>query len=317
MKSEDKLVSVVITTHNRVELLKKAIISVKNQSYKNMECFIIDDASDMDIEQEIQPLLDERFQLIKIGKKESKGGNHARNIGISHCNGSYVAFLDDDDIWLENKLEEQVAYMENHSEVGVVYCSRIFCYNSIWREVELIDSNNQGDCSKRIFNYNNATTSSIMVKRELLLDNLFDEELQFWQEYDLLIRLCQITQVGYVDKPLVEYLINYNDSNRKTNKYDEWLNAVEYINKKYAEEISCLSNNEKKLRELLVCYDACNRLFASGRKNERRPIYKKMFLLTKDPKHLIKYIFNFDHSDKVCYKMRKINVDDHKDLYIL
>lgn len=297
-------VSIVITTRNRVELLKKAIESVKNQTYKNLECFIVDDASDYDIEPFIINTIDERFKIIKIKSTETRGGNYARNLGISNCSGAYVALLDDDDIWMENKIEEQLKHMENNQNVGIVYCGRTFCYSAGLRQKEVLNLQNQGDCSKRIFYNIICTTSTIMFRRELFVDDLFDEELQFWQEYDLMIRLCQRTQVGVIDKALVDYLINQNDVNRKTNKYDEWIEAVEYIGKKYRILIDELTSTEKCGRKLMIDYDAVNRLYASGRKKERRKIFWRMFKNTKSLKYLIKCILNWDRNDTVYMRQK-------------
>ena len=104
----EPLVSAIITTHNRKKMVGRAIESVLCQTYKNLECIVVDDASDESAESVCKSY---PVHYIYIPKEESTGGNHARNVGIMKAKGKYVAFLDDDDYWLPTKIEKQVAYL--------------------------------------------------------------------------------------------------------------------------------------------------------------------------------------------------------------
>ena len=117
----DKLVSAIITTHNRQDLLLRAVRSVFSQTYKNIELIVVDDASN---DRADELLKEFNLQYIYIPKEESKGGNHARNTGILTAKGEYVALLDDDDYWLPTKIEKQVRLIEEKKS-GIVYCGRI------------------------------------------------------------------------------------------------------------------------------------------------------------------------------------------------
>lgn len=92
-----QLVSAIITTHNRAELLTRAIESALGQTYREIEVIVVDDAS-TDNTREVC----EKYPIhyIHIPKAESRGGNYARNLGIRAVKGEYCAFLDDDDYWL-------------------------------------------------------------------------------------------------------------------------------------------------------------------------------------------------------------------------
>ena len=92
-------VSVIIPTYNRVQLLKQAVISVLQQTYQNFEIIIINDGSTVNIFESVHNL-DSRIKVIK--QKHSGSGN-ARNLGIQYARGKYVAFLDDDDIFMPDK----------------------------------------------------------------------------------------------------------------------------------------------------------------------------------------------------------------------
>lgn len=257
------LVSVIITTHNREMLLRRAIESVINQSYKDIECIVVDDASDyVSNVSESYPI-----EYIYIPKEKSKGGNHARNVGLLKARGTYVAFLDDDDFWKRDKIEKQLQLIIN-KDCALVYCGldlEIVNKNRIKHKIVYPLSNYQGNLSKRIL-YNICTsTSCIFSRRDLLIDvGAFDENLRFWQEYDLLIRLAQKGDFYFVNEPLVCYRIDALDKQRLTNKYSEWLLSVDYIHQKYKSLYSQLNSLEKLQSKTLVWRDAVGRSKKAG-----------------------------------------------------
>ncbi|MCD7929409.1 MAG: glycosyltransferase family 2 protein [Clostridiales bacterium] len=301
IESSKNLVSIIITTHNRENLLKRAINSVKNQTYDNFECIVVDDASDYNIKKSLINVLDDRFKLIEISKYETKGGNYARNLGILNSKGKYIAFLDDDDYYANDKIEKQVEILDKYEDYGIVYCTRTFVNGNYMYE-EKIDKTLQGDCSKKIFYNIIGVTSTIMIRKNLLENIKFDENLKFWQEYDLMTRLCQLSNVFLINEPLVYYTVS-NNINRLSNKFEEWQEAVKYINKKYSNLIDKLDSEEKLLREKMICYDSCSRLDACGRRKERKLYLKRIYKITHSFKDLIKYILNIDGNDLVKIKV--------------
>jgi len=107
------LVSVIIPSKNRPEFLSNAIESVRNQTYRPIELIIIDDGSDQPINSKVKELNDREFSIQIIRNHPSKGVAAARNQGIKQSKGKWVAFLDDDDEWIKNKLERQVDELSN------------------------------------------------------------------------------------------------------------------------------------------------------------------------------------------------------------
>lgn len=257
------LVSVIITTHNRESLLRRAIESVLNQSYPKIECIVVDDASD------VVSNVKDQYSIIYeyIQKSDSKGGNHARNVGLSKASGEYVAFLDDDDYWMPDKIEKQLNLFLSKSCV-LVYCGlnlEIVDKDSVKHKVVYPLINYQGDISKRILYSICTSTSCIFTKRQLIIDEGgFDENLHFWQEYDLLIRLAQKGEFYYVNEPLVNYRIDAYDKHRLTNKYWEWRKAVNYIHEKYCYLYDQLNLLEKLQVNTLVWRDSVGRCKKSG-----------------------------------------------------
>ena len=255
----EKLVSAIITTHNRKELLKRAIESVLSQTYAHIELIVVDDASD-DGTSEI--CKDSRIHYIFIPKGESRGGNYARNLGVKSSRGEYCAFLDDDDFWLPEKIEKQVALFEGY-DCEIVHCGRrleIVKSNKVLYKNKMPRKAHCGDMHERILFTICTTTSCIMCKRKALLEiGLFDENLRFWQEYELTIRLAQRKPFYYVNEPLTVYRIDAKDKGRLTNKYYAWKRAVAYVYDKHSVLYEKLGWGDKLAVRMMFLNDAKHR----------------------------------------------------------
>lgn len=240
-----EIVSAIITTHNRKELLKRAIDSVFKQTYPNIEIIVIDDAS-TDGTSEI--CKDSRIKYIYIQKEESRGGNYARNLGVKVSKGKYCAFLDDDDYWLPTKIEKQVQLIESN-DCELVFTGKrneIVSVSSISYVDYLPTPQKCGNMKNRIFYTIPSSTSFLLIEKKALLDiGLFDEKLKFWQEYELMIRLAQRKPFLAVEEILGIYRVDIHDNNRLTNKYYEWKKAVKYIRCQHKQLYDNLSLKEK------------------------------------------------------------------------
>ena len=274
-------VSAIITTHNRKKLVRKAIISCLRQSYSNIECIVVDDASTDNTEEYLKKYIDKgKIKYYYIPEYESRGGNYARNYGIRVSSGDYLAFLDDDDEWLPEKISKQVKAMQSSSDVGFVYCGRIYENNFDPKTRRGLDINNakykEGDLSKESLIHIITSTSCLTIKREVVdLAGMFDTNLNFWQEYEFCIRALQITKARCVRENLVLYRVLANDKNRLSNKLNGWEEAVCYIEKKHKSLFGTLSPHEEALRQVYKSIDGYNRAKREG----------KHF-------HMLKYIMN-------------------------
>lgn len=259
-----ELVSAIITTHNRRELLRRAIDSVFCQTYPLIELIVVDDHSD-DGTNEI--CKDSRINYIYISKEESRGGNYARNLGIKASKGMYCAFLDDDDYWLPSKIEKQVNLI-NEKGCGLVFCGRtleIINDDSIKYKDIIPNKSQQGNMSKKILYSICTTTSCMLLRRQLLFQiGLFDEKLRFWQEYEMSIRIAQVSNFCFVNDCLTMYRVDNKDKNRLTNKYYEWRASVRYIHNKHEKLYKQLDFAKQYLVRNLVWDDARGRCKSSG-----------------------------------------------------
>lgn len=282
-------VSAIITTHNRKSFVEKAIDSVLRQTYSNIELLVVDDASD-DGTKEILSNRTKRdgFEYIYITKEESKGGNHARNVGINHSKGEYIAFLDDDDEWMPEKIEKQVAFFVSNSDYGAVSClTKIECdLKDIIKEP--LSHRIEGDIHQDIFKQIYCLTSSLMIRRDILDKcGLFDENIGFWQEYELSIRFAQITKAGIVPEYLMLYRI-INNSNNQTSKLGEWEKAVEYVENKHREIIVKLPKTIYRKHRGFIASDGLQRAINADDKRKRMEYLGMTIGYCPSLKHIIK-----------------------------
>lgn len=269
------IVSAIITTHNRLPLLQRAVESVRRQTYPDMELIVVDDASDdgkteawCREQEERQAKPNQPFRYIHISKAESRGGNHARNIGILAAKGEYIAFLDDDDAWLPEKTAKQVALIREKNCELVYGGRRLEFIDELGIHFQDERPHPDGDLSKRVLlTCCVSTTSAIFTKKQALFDvGLFDEELRFWQEYELTIRLAQRAPFYCINEPVILYRIDRQDTARLTNKFAGWKKSAEYIYRKHAALYRRLSFSERMEVKRLYCSDAASRAATAGQK---------------------------------------------------
>lgn len=243
------MISVIIPTHNRGNRLHKSIESVLNQTYREIEIIVVSDGS-TDNTEEVVKNYQKKYNFIElISVFPNKGANNARNEGIKASKGDFIAFLDDDDEWLPTKLEKQMeVFMSNeaiglvYSEINVIYAKENVKYRAFGGDT--------GDLSREIL-LNNVvgSTSSVTVKKEILSKSgYFDVELPAAQDYDLWIRICQLTEVGYASEPGVNYYNNIGENQISSNlqKYEI---ASKKREKKYKKYYERLTDEELKIKD--------------------------------------------------------------------
>jgi glycosyltransferase involved in cell wall biosynthesis len=215
-------VSVVIPTYNRPVRLSNAIRSVISQTEPDFEVFVVDDGCSDEVAGEVvRAFGDPRLHYVRL--PVSRGPSAARNAGVTRASAPYVAFLDDDDEWLREKLAVQLAVLDRSSErVAGVYSARITVDENIGTSI--------ATCYQKQFDIysgeNVITTSSIVVRRAGFdVVGLFDETLFSGQDYDMWIRLGQVFDLVCVDQPLIRYFIHKgyritDDDARKANSQE-------------------------------------------------------------------------------------------------
>lgn len=297
------MVSVIITTHNRVNLLSRAIESVFAQTYNNYELIVVSDGS-IDGTDDFMSRFEDNPQVSYITYYPGKGGNYARNSGIRVAKGEYVAFLDDDDEWLPNKLEKQVATIEKDNSIGLVYTG----VNAIYVEDRVTyktSPSSSGDLSKNILlkNLIGSTTTVLVRKQVLEKSGVFDEELFALQDYDLWIRVCQHAQVAVISEALVNYY-NYRNTTQVSSSTEKYEKAFEHIEHKYNLIIDRLSLKEQKNRVSNKLFLLGNKAMRNNNPRQARMYFKKLLANGFNIKALIYYFMTFT-SFSVVLRLRK------------
>ena len=184
-------VSVVMATHNRAQLVGRAIASVRGQSLVDWEMICVDDGSTDETAAVIQAIGEPRVRLIRLPR--NRGASHARNVGIDAARADYVAFLDDDNEWAPAMLEALLARAADPDGAppGVVYClayrenDATGRFAPPWRLIP------RGDVFRRLLEGWNPWLSCVIVHRPALTAaGAFDESLPAFEDYDLFLRLA-------------------------------------------------------------------------------------------------------------------------------
>ncbi len=203
-------VSVIIPTYNRAEYLRSAIASALNQSYEDFEIMVVDDNSRDNTQEVVSSFQDKR--VIYIRHEKNKGVSAARNTGIRDSNGEYVAFLDDDDEWLPDKLHKQVELMDkSSSRVCGVYTGCLGIdrsSNAVLYKHEESDKR-RGNLLDMLAITNPVVTPTVLLRKKSLEEiGLFDESISFMEDRDLWIRLSMKWDFEYIDEVLVKFYMH-------------------------------------------------------------------------------------------------------------
>ena len=299
------MISVVIPTHNRADLLPRAIKSVQNQTWTDLEIVVVSDGSEDDTKAVVEALAKDDDRIRFIEYFPAKGGNVARNTGIENAAGEYVAFLDDDDEFMPEKLEKQMAVMESDREIGLVYTGvRVIYVNE---DVEYASvPKAEGDLSTEILLDNIiGTTSTVMARKEILLAaGQFDVQLRALQDFDLWIRVCQLCKVGFVRGEMIRYY-NYTGTKQVSALTDKYIESFAYINNKYAEKMEALpadKKHEKKYNEDMLLG---NKAMRNGDGKLARRFIKAALKEQRGKKALAYYLLSFTNF-KTVLKLRSI-----------
>jgi len=200
-------VSVILPTHNRAALLKRSIKSILNQTYKDFELIVIDDASTDDTEDVVRNFGDKRIRYIK--QRVNMGAQVARNAGITASKGKYIAFQDDDDEWLPAKLEKHMKVFEETSPEADISFSDVLWFGKGSSELRHFPDITPADgiiYKKALDNIFRDLSLLAIVVRKKVFDAAggFDERLPRWQDYEFLLRASKYALFYHMDEPTIK-----------------------------------------------------------------------------------------------------------------
>lgn len=198
-------VSVIIPVRNGIETIDRAISSVLKQvGAGEIELVVIDDGST----DGTASFISEKYPFVKLISNDGKGVSSARNTGIAHSTGRYVAFLDADDEWKSGKLAKQVEFLERNPRYILSACAAEYV-DVDGRLQKIGKSKFDGVATKSLFNGNFIATSSVVLRKSILRqENLsFHEELKFAEDWQMWIRLSSRGKFKIISTPLIRYTV--------------------------------------------------------------------------------------------------------------
>lgn len=231
------LVSVVIPTFNRSGLLRDAVRSVLDQTFRDFELIVIDDGSTDDTDIVMQGFDDSRLNYIV---QPNRGRSAARNRALAMAQGQFIAFLDSDDLYLKDKLERQVAFMAAHPEVGMIYTAAI-CVDKDGHPLsrQFYTAEVEGDIYREVafFQPVTITLPTVMLRRAVLdAVGVFDESMDRFEDTDLWRRVTKRFRVGILREPTC--ILKTHDDNDLRAQDPELINSAidHYVAKVFRED---------------------------------------------------------------------------------
>ncbi|MGB5963091.1 MAG: glycosyltransferase family A protein [Coleofasciculaceae cyanobacterium] len=198
------VVSVIIPAYNAERTILETIASVQQQTFSDFEIIVINDGSTDRTLELVQGIQDER---VKIFSYENGGLPVARNRGISRAKGEFIAFIDADDMWTSDKLELQVAILQQHPEAGVAYSWSRFMNERGELSYVVDDRHIEGNVYEKLLLNNFLNNgSSLLVRREAIESaGKFDPTLKSCEDWDFYLRLAAKWSFVLVPKPQILY----------------------------------------------------------------------------------------------------------------
>lgn len=272
-QNENRLVSIVMPSYNHAHLLPRAINSIIAQTYTNWELIIIDNHSTDNTKEVIYSFRDSRIKLFQINNEGVVA--KSRNLGIKEAKGNWIAFLDSDDWWSNNKLEISIKYLNR--DFDVVYHDLYFVQD----ETNLTKTKLKSRILKKpafeslLTEGNAIINSSVVVRAELLKKvGLLDEQKEIIasEDYELWLRVSLLTEKFYMIKHCLGYYL-YIGGNLSKNKNLSL--AGEIILEKYRSRIN---NNIMVKAEGYLRYIEASFYIASGNKKLAKKYFKQSFI---------------------------------------
>ena len=288
--------SIIIPIY-KCKFFERAINSVRNQKYRKWELIIVDNNSDYSVKRFLDKIRDNRIKYYRISNNGIIG--KSRNLGIKNSKNEWICFLDSDDYWFSNKLDETLKIIQKkkydliHHNMYVdkdplkIFKSKLYDYNIKNQKIKFEDL---------ILNGNNIIQSTVVVKKKILKKVKFfsnKKELVAWEDFDLWLKIAKITNKFYlIDKCLGGYYVSKN----KNEKLKRFIKNISEFKKKYRLDISAIKKkfNTKNLWWIEYA-EALNLL---KKKNYRRSYLKIKEIKTKNLKmklrtFYLKLLLNF------------------------
>ena len=257
------LISIVIPTYNRANLIGKAIQSILDQSYENWELIIVDNYSDDNTKEVIKAFNDDRILMLSTPRTGSVAAS--RNLGVVHSNGEWIAFLDSDDWWFPEKLMYVCKALRNNPDL-------------IYHDLQIVNADGASMKQKRtrsrklkapiyldlLLNGNDIALSSVVVRKSIFLRvNGMNESTSFFavEDYDTWLRIAQITnRFVHIPKVLGAYQLHSGNIGK--------INNFQYLSEAFKNHLDLLDPQQLRRFQSLYIYQIARSKYRSGKYSE-------------------------------------------------
>jgi glycosyltransferase involved in cell wall biosynthesis len=267
-------VSVIIGTYNAVKYIEETIRSVLNQIYQDFELIVVDDGSTDKTVDKVKSLLKPPHQIIQ---KKNGGEASARNEGLCAAKGEYISFLDHDDLFVPDKLEKQVEFLDLNKDYGMIYGKYAYILmqneKNNWKNWDFSSTKGiSGDIFIKQLINNNIHIITTMVRKECFEKvGLFDETMNYACDSDMWVRLSADYKIGYIDETLAYYRLH--DTNVSLDRETCLLHRIASMNKNYELFKERVQANKEIIKSIRNLYYRLIKLYIKQRKFKKAKNY--------------------------------------------
>lgn len=260
-------VSVIIPAFNRADTIYRSIKSVLDQTYSDLEVFVIDDASTDNTAGVVEKIADKRVHYFL--REQNGGAAEARNTGVMLADTEWIAFQDSDDVWRPDKLQKQMAYAKEHPEYGLIYSAYLLhpaMGDAIHIPAGISGDLLCGDMYRTLLLGNVIGAPVILMKRDAFLKTGgFDATWECLEDWDFVLRVSKDYLIGYVDEVLLD-------------AYQSQGSVSSHIGRHYNCRCRMIAQNRQKMEELGILDAAIMDLFSKAQKAGVLEMVQKMLM---------------------------------------
>jgi glycosyltransferase involved in cell wall biosynthesis len=288
-------ISVIIPLYNRIDYIKETIDSVFSQGVDNIELLVVDDGSTDGSYEFVEELMISQpiISLLAHPNRANKGQSAALNIGLKESKGEYIAILDSDDMFADNKLKNQLAYLELHDNVGMVYgngeaitADGEFLYKTLSKR-----HSENGNPNNLLLDCYIAIPGGSLVRKTVFEEaGFFNETFRAAQDHDMALRLFEITKVAYLAEIAFKYR-KHDQAISKNGLERRWRAGLEIL--KQARSRYPYNFNTIRKRYAVLNFHLAQVLL-QNKKNRIEAIARLFLSGICDPKRAIKIIFRIE-----------------------
>ena len=219
------LVSVIIPTFNRIHLLRETVQSVRDQSFRDFEIIVVDDGSSDGTGEWLETQAD-----LNVVSQSNSGIAASRNNGAARAKGTWLAFLDHDDLWAKDKLKVQTEFIRENPEVGMLAARHVRLGSKVRhpKRTRWI----KGDLLVKAYSESFIHTSSVMIRKDVFESvGGFPTEYRFADEFHVWLAIARDYCIAYVDRPLV--FIRFYESNTSHNRVGVRADTYDILQRHY------------------------------------------------------------------------------------